>query len=236
MLTARRFTLIELLVVIAIIAILAAILLPSLSSAREKVKEIACAGNLKQIGYANQLYCDDYAGTFCEINLVGSTFEPDNYWITHLSDYICGRHENTISGWRKIKPYQCPVQYPKIIKYNSSNYTGYAMSSQLGRNAAATSRWRKIGQFPHPSISLAVSECGFWSGSLCIALDTYWFEKSAYDSPYDTGGNYIQGVHNKANGILWLDQHVSRWKDIRLLCNAPYYPGGTEDMWKRDVK
>lgn len=83
----RHFTLIELLVVIAIIAILAAMLLPALSSSRASAKTVSCSGNLKQIALAHIWYC--------ELNKDWTPKVWSPRWIDAVSPYLEDKSERT---------------------------------------------------------------------------------------------------------------------------------------------
>lgn len=70
-----RFTLIELLIVVSIIAILMALLLPALSSAKQKAQDLACRSNLKQLGLTAMCYSADN-DSWCVAGTVGGSLWP----------------------------------------------------------------------------------------------------------------------------------------------------------------
>ena len=96
--TERKFTLIELLVVISIIAILASLLLPALTAAQEKTREIKCTSNMKQVMNAFHMYTGDY-NQYSPMNILSYVGDYHKMWYYTLPQYTGGT----------VDVFRCPV-------------------------------------------------------------------------------------------------------------------------------
>ena len=101
------FTLIELLVVVAIIAVLVAILLPSLNQARRTAKMLTCTNQLRQWGNGLIMYASDYSDFF------PSTGRGGGWW--------SGRESEFGGLWQNAQPF-CNLMYPKYMPLRTQFY------------------------------------------------------------------------------------------------------------------
>lgn len=197
----KTFTLIELLVVIAIIAILASMLLPALSKARETAKKIKCAGQLKNLGAYLMMYTQDSDAFVHEYH----TPAPRNrYWCdTNSYDSYCRRYLGM-----KYQDYKragnlldCPTERPEgVAGIGGWIYINYSYNVEP---------WYfkpKITMMKKPSIRASYADC-------MNALGLTGWNARGYGCDWANREDY-RGVwwgHNGGANIAFFDGHCE-WR------------------------
>jgi prepilin-type N-terminal cleavage/methylation domain-containing protein/prepilin-type processing-associated H-X9-DG protein len=190
------FTLIELLVVIAVIAILAGLLLPAISKAKERGKAVACINNLKQIGIAAHMYAEDFEGT---LQLDAIIPDPNVTWGTIL-------YTNLNLAQPDI--FVCPAYNPFRFE-NWQNIYGIRRDAPTNCVRGPAGVFFRVQCISNPTDYLLVADTTSQGVAGWTARNCYIFKASG------TTKN-VQARHlGRANG-LFLDGHVEACNQPRL--------------------
>jgi prepilin-type N-terminal cleavage/methylation domain-containing protein len=159
----RGFTLIELLVVIAIIGILAALLLPALSRAKESGRRIACVNNLRQVNLAIRLYADDCADS---LPILPDPASYPNGVGAYYKQLVKGYLGLTGPASPDEKVFICPSDptYRKLIQHAFTSYTfnGY----EAGSSSIPRVTGQKLSAIKNPSKAVLAGEVpAFFGGA-----------------------------------------------------------------------
>lgn len=217
----KRFTLIELLVVVAIIAILASMLLPALSQAREKARGSSCINNLKQMASANLMYVGDN-GVLCPIKspknednsynwfygLAGEPMSGAAYNLTKggfLHPYL---GENTLATlcptWRTTSNISDPAKSEGTGGYG---YTRLSFSSDIkvttpGDDKSISNGRTQPGKIKRPTSIIMFADCAMGptpTGTAILVAKGFGMQ--------DKHGT-LHFRHSGWSNIAWLDGHV----------------------------
>ena len=209
------FTLIELLVVIAIIAILAALLLPVLSQAKNAGRSTACKSNLHQIGLALNLYTSDFQRY--PLAATSDRMPPFSLWDAKLLPFAASNRNLFVCPADKLAPkwtnnVRLPQRNPSY-GYNIAGSGRYpAAGASLGLDGGFDNRspgtYLSENQVRAPSDMIAVADCKPKSGGGDNDLDDIF--------PVNLLAE-LAARHNRGENIVFCDGHVEYAKNVLWL-------------------